>query len=201
MDLLHAIRTRRSIGKVRPDLPPRADIEAMLEAATCAPNHHKVEPWQFIVLSGQGRERLADAWADIEQARHADPASDAAQRAVAGVRAKAYRAPVVIVAIAEPPSHTKIVATENIEAVAAAVQNMLLVAGNRGLGAMWRTGEVAYAPRAKAAFGLSPEHTIVGFIYVGYPAADPSPRSLAPHHTKTTWWGDAEGQYSGTVDG
>lgn len=190
MDILDTIRTRRSIARVRPNLPPRADIEAMLEAATYAPNHHKVEPWRFIVLTGQGRERLADVWAAIEADKHADPASDAAQRAVAGVHAKAYRAPVVIVAIAEPPSEPKVVAAENRAAVAAAIQNMLLVAESRGLGAMWRTGEVAYDPRTLAAFGLSSDHAIVGFIYVGYPAAEPPPRHLAPHHAKTTWWGD-----------
>ena len=37
MDILHIIRTRRSVGKVRSELPARADIEAMLEAATYAP--------------------------------------------------------------------------------------------------------------------------------------------------------------------
>ncbi len=196
MDILHIIRTRRSVGKVRSELPARADIEAMLEAATYAPNHHKVEPWRFIVLTGTGRDRLADVWADIERTKHADPTSDAAQRAATGVRAKAYRAPVIIVAIAEPPSGPKVVAAENTEAVAAAVQNMLLVAESRGLGAMWRTGEVAHDPRTPAAFGLSSDHIIVGFIYVGYPAAEPSPRRLAPHHAKTDWWGDVEGDYS-----
>jgi nitroreductase len=52
MDVLTAIHTRHSTGKVKPDPVPRAVIEKLLLAAVQAPNHHKVRPWRFVVLSG-----------------------------------------------------------------------------------------------------------------------------------------------------
>src|SRR4051794_16216479 len=58
MDVLEAIRTRRSVGKVGPERPPRELIEQLLEAATAAPNHHLTEPWRLIVLAGRTREEL-----------------------------------------------------------------------------------------------------------------------------------------------
>ena len=49
MDVMEAIRGRRSVGKMRQDLPPREAIETILDAGTWAPCHHVTEPWRFSV--------------------------------------------------------------------------------------------------------------------------------------------------------
>lgn len=49
MDLFEAIRSRRSIGKVKPDPVERHLIERIIEAGTWAPNHKNTEPWRFFV--------------------------------------------------------------------------------------------------------------------------------------------------------
>jgi nitroreductase len=49
----------------------------------------------------------------------------------------------------------------------AATQNMLLAAFAQGLGAMWRTGALAYDPIVKNGLGLSAEEKIIGFLYIG----------------------------------
>ena len=59
MNVLEAIYHRQSIGAMKPDPVPRGDIEKLLGAAVQAPNHYKVRPWRFVVLTGAGRERLA----------------------------------------------------------------------------------------------------------------------------------------------
>ena len=58
MDVFEAIHSRMSIGKVSPDPVPRALIEKMLDAAAQAPNHHKVQPWRFIVVQDPTLKRL-----------------------------------------------------------------------------------------------------------------------------------------------
>ncbi len=57
MDVLTAIKTRHSVGRVKPDPIPEAIINTLLSAAVQAPNHFKVRPWQFVVLTGGSREK------------------------------------------------------------------------------------------------------------------------------------------------
>ena len=63
MDVMDAIRGRRSVGKVRQVLPSRKAIETILEAATWAPCHHVTEPWRFRVIAGEAREALGEVMA------------------------------------------------------------------------------------------------------------------------------------------
>ena len=96
MSVFEAIRQRRSIGKVKSDLPPREKIERMLEAATYAPNHHTVEPWRFIVLAGPAREPLGQLMEQSLRAKMLETGSEKAQAALAKERNKPLRAPVLI---------------------------------------------------------------------------------------------------------
>ena len=172
MELFEAIHTRQSVSKVRPDPVPREMIEKLLAAAAQAPNHHKVRPWRFIVLTGAARERLGEAMAQSLLRRN--PA--ALPEALANDRAKPLRAPVLIVVAADKPNQPKVVDIENVSAASAAAQNLLLAAHALGLGAMWRTGDAAFDPEVKTALGLAPDQHLIGFIYVGYPLAElPAP--------------------------
>ena len=61
MNVSEAIRTRRSLGKVKPDAVPQELIEQIVEAGTWAPNHKLTEPWKFFVMQGEGRDVLGNA--------------------------------------------------------------------------------------------------------------------------------------------
>jgi nitroreductase len=91
--------------------------------------------------------------------------------------------------VAEPPHQPKVLEIENIEATAAAVQNMLLAAEELGLACMWRTGDAAYDPRVKQWLGLAPAEHIVSMLYVGFPAIPRLERVPIPFEQKTTWLG------------
>src|SRR5262245_59578717 len=152
MELFEAIHTRQSVSKVRPDPVPRELIEKLLSAAAQAPNHHKVRPWRFIVLTGAARERLGEAMGTSLLRRN----PNAVPEAVAAERAKPLRAPVLIAVGVDKATQPKVVEIENVSAASAAAQNMLLAAHALGLGAMWRTGDAAFDPGVKAALGLAP---------------------------------------------
>ena len=62
MELMEALRTRRSIRKFEDREVPEAMVRQMLDAAMMAPSAGNAQPWQFVVVTG--RERL-DAMADI----------------------------------------------------------------------------------------------------------------------------------------
>ncbi len=187
MSVFDVIKARRSVGLMKPDLPPKATIERILEAATYAPNHHEVEPWRFIVLAGKAREDLGNLTAQLLREKLPETESEKSLAALAKERQKPLRAPVVIVAASLAPSDPKITDIENVEAVSAAVQNMLLVAEEEGLAAIWRTGGPVYEPRVKAFFGLQPHEHIVGLVYLGY-AAVPKPERQRTHFAEKTEW-------------
>jgi nitroreductase len=189
MHVFDLIKRRRSIGKMTQERPAREHIERLLEAATHAPNHHKVQPWKFIVLAGKAREELGAVMAESLARRLEETSGDRAQALLNKERNKLLRSPVVIVVVAEPPQQPKVLEIENIEAVAAAVQNMLLTAEEMGLACMWRTGDAAYDPHVKRWLGLAPGDHIVSFLYVGYPAIPRLERVPISFKEKTTWSG------------
>ena len=189
MNVFETIKRRRSIGKMTQEQPTRRQIEKLLEAATHAPNHHKVEPWKFIVLAGKAREELGMVMEESLAGRLGETSSKTAQALLNKERNKLMRSPIVIVVVAEAPKLPKVLAIENIAAAAAATQNMLLTAEEMGLAAMWRTGDAAFDPHVKAWLGLEPEDQIVSFLYLGFPAIPRLERHPISFEEKTTWLG------------
>ena len=182
MQLLEGIYQRSSIGKVRLDAPPRAEIEAILEAAVQAPNHRVTEPWHFFVLTGKSREKLGEFMEALLMRKK--PESNEEERA--RERAKPLRAPVLIV-VTSAPGKDEIETVENFAATAAAVENLLLAAHARGLAAQWRTGDPAYSAEVKQWLGVSDDTAITAIVYVGYADMDPKPRRRVPAVEKTEW--------------
>jgi nitroreductase len=185
MSLWEAIRERRSFGKVTGDPVDRATIEQLLEAANWAPSHRCTEPWRFFVMTGDGRQILADAYADI--ADRPEAAEEERQAVRTKQAAKAFRAPVVIAAAVSPAEDPNVIRIEEFAAAHAAVQNLLLAAHALGLAAIWRSGEPCYHPRMKQAFGLSESEELVGLIYLGYPDGAQPAGKRRPTADKTVW--------------
>ena len=60
---LEFLLTRRSrpAKTLRDPAPTRDELAPILEAAGRTPDHGKLEPWRFVVLSGGALQRLANA--------------------------------------------------------------------------------------------------------------------------------------------
>ncbi|PRY08247.1 nitroreductase [Paraburkholderia sp. BL25I1N1] len=63
-DVDAALVTRRSIRAFLPTPVPRADIEAILEAASRAPSGTNTQPWKVCVVTGESLARLSQALLD-----------------------------------------------------------------------------------------------------------------------------------------
>ena len=183
MDVFDAIHGRLTISKVKPDALPRDVIEKLLSAGAQAPNHHKVRPWRFVVLTGDGRKKLGDVMAASFLDRNPATPPEGLDK----TRALPLRAPVVIAVGADKPADTKIVEMENISAASAAAQNILLAAHAQSLGAIWRTGEWARDAKVKEFLGFAADQQIVGFIYVGYPDVTPEPYVRQGFEDRVIW--------------
>jgi nitroreductase len=188
MQVLEAIRTRRSIGKVTDLRPGKHEIETILDAGTWAPSHHVTNPWRFVVIAGEERRIFGEISARSKLERMEREGRSIAGEAEVLIR-KAFRAPVIIAVGVEPAGGPRIVEIEEIEAGAAAAQNMLLAAHSLGLATMWRTGDAAYDPAVRSYLGLSERGHILGFIYVGYAAIDKERVDHVAYTQVTEWRG------------
>jgi nitroreductase len=177
MDAIEALRARRSIGKLEGDVS-EAEVRELVELATLAPNHKLTEPWRFTVLRGAARERLGAVWAEFV-GRETEFQGEQREELLSRTASKPLRAP-VIVAVSVRTDANPVRATEDFAATSAAVENMLVGAHASGLGAIWRTGAVAYRDEIKAFLGLEASDRIVAFVYLGQPAMSvPPPRPRA----------------------
>lgn len=163
MDALSALHNRVSMPRLTGPAPTAEQQEAIFKAALRAPDHAWLRPWRFLVLEGEGLEKLGELFHSAALERTGDPASPEVARA----RGLPLRAPMIIVAISSPRSHPKVPEAEQDMSCAVAVGNMLLAAHALGLGAVWRTGEPARDPVVTRGLGLAPGEKIVAFLYLG----------------------------------
>ena len=169
LDMLEALaQRRRSNLRVDPDRPVAPELVGRLvRLAGTAPNHKKTYPWRFRVVTGDSRAALGDALArDLEADGEENPAK------VAKARVKYLRAPVVLVVAAAAGTHD-VMTEENRDAVAAAIQTLLLGATAVGLASLWSTGAAAHSVGVAELCGLDPTDTVVGLVYLGWPISDP----------------------------
>jgi nitroreductase len=169
VQLAEVVMSRVSTPRLVEPVPDPDTLAEVLAMARRAPDHGRLRPWRFYVLQGAALTELGDVFESA--ARESKPDLDDVQ--ARRFREMPLRAPMIIVAGAALTSGHKVPAWEQLVAVGAAVQNLQLGLESAGFGCMWRTGEMAMAPRVLARFGLGPEDRIVGFLYVGTPQVRP----------------------------
>lgn len=163
MDLVRLIQQRVSCPQVVEPGPSPAQLEELFRAACRAPDHGNLKPWRFLVIEGEARQQLGELF--LQAALLKDP--NLVEPLQAKMQKMPLRAPTLVVVIAKLQSHPKVPMVEQQVAAGAAAQNMLLAAHGLGLGAMWRTGDMAYDATVAAGLGLADNEEIIGFIYLG----------------------------------
>ena len=149
MEVLEAIRTRRSIRKYEKRPVPEEAIGKILEAGRWAPSASNAQPWDFIVLRDEGvRKEVARA------ATYGRFLADA---------------PLGIAVVIDPAA-----STHPVEDGAIATQNMLLAAHALGLGTCWiGSYGSTYEEKVKEILGIPRGKRLLSIVSVGFPAESP----------------------------
>jgi nitroreductase len=185
--LLDIVAARRSAPRLADPGPSVAELATMLRAAAAAPDHGRLRPWRFTVFTGTERCRFGAVLA--EALRRRDPAADEAR--LAKERCRLERAPAVV-AVAAAVTECTIAPAEQVAAVHAATQNLLLAATALGYGSMWRTGITCTDPHVRASLGLAPADVLVGFVYLGTVPVEPPPRPAPTLDGVVRTWTEVE---------
>lgn len=165
MQALDALLSRVSIARLSEPAPDARQRELMLRAALRAPDHGQLRPWRFIEIEGEGRVALGELFASALLAREPQAADAALDKA----RAMPLRAPLLWLVVARPQAHPKVPRDEQLQSAACAAHGILLAAHAQGVGAIWRTGEMALDPTVARGLGLGADELILGFLYLGTP--------------------------------
>jgi len=163
MDAIEALTTRSSAKAYGDMAPTRDHIDVILQSAVRAPDHGRLRPWRFMLISGEQRRKFGDLLAASAMRRNANISAGDLQRE----HDKATRAPLIILVACRTVPGTKVPIIEQILAAGAAAQNILLALHNFGYAAAWKTGEAAYDPEVKKGLGLNADDHIIAFIYAG----------------------------------
>lgn len=165
MNALDALLQRVSVSKLVEPAPDQAQREYIFRSALRAADHGRLCPWRFLTIEGDARQQLGELFARVAEADNPEISPSVLER----FHTMTLRAPLLVVVIARCVEHAKVPEIEQILSAGAAAQNMITAAFALGLGAIWRTGEMAYHPAVKAELGLTENEQIVGYLYFGTP--------------------------------
>jgi len=155
--------------------PTPAQLDQMLGAAMHVPDHGRLAPWRFVVISGDARQPLAEYLA--ARARERDPAAPAAL--AEKTRARFAQSPCVVVVVAHLHAGHKVPESEQWLSGGAVCLALLQAAHALGFGAQWLTGWAAYDAPVLARLGLADNERVLGFIHIGS-IAEPAPERPRP---------------------
>ena len=174
------VEARRSIRAFLPDPVPRADLDAIVEAACLAPAPHHSRPWRFVVVDtdtakralaqGMGERWRRDLLADGVAAERVEELVNASHQ-------KLERAPAFVVGcltwngLDRYPDERRQRAEWGMAllSLGAAVENLMLTATDRGLASCWVAAPIFCPEEARDALELPVEWLPHALVLVGRP--------------------------------
>lgn len=185
------VKGRRSVrryqdGPIEPEI-----VEGLLEAGVWAPSAHNRQPWRFAVLTdNDAKQTLASKMGELlRRARLADgDDSGAVEADVQRSHARITTAPLVIAAFLTmedmdtypDPVRSNAEHLMAVQGVAMAVNNILLAAQARGLGACWMCAPLFCSEAVVEAVGAPPHWQAQALLTIGYPASGGKPARRRP---------------------
>jgi coenzyme F420-0:L-glutamate ligase/coenzyme F420-1:gamma-L-glutamate ligase len=190
-EILHVIKTRRSIRKYSPRKVTKKTLNEIFEAARWAPSAHNAQPWRFVVLTESSAKMvLADAMAKawIKDLAKKDTSAEIAEKLAKRSIRRFAKAPIIVVAcltLLDMPKPLdeegrKIERDLAIQSLGASIQNMLLAAHSRGLGACWFCAPIFCKDEVREVLRLPADFEPQALITLGYAVEKPEapPRKL-----------------------
>lgn len=180
------IHSRQHIGP-KHLLAPGPSPEVLLQllgSAAAAPDHDQLRPWRFIVIGAEARPRLAESFAQALLER--DP--QALPEQLDDARSKAYRGPVLLLAIADLRTpNPDVPEAEKLLSLGCAIQNLLLAALAHGFASGLTSGRALSSSALRHTFGVAQGELAVCFINLGT-ASKARPRKVRPAPLDFVTW-------------
>ena len=188
MDLIAAIKERRSCRAFLPDPIDEATIEQVLEAAVWAPSPANLQPWEFIVITAREvKEKIHATSSELKQVWFEKSGWKWVNKYSIDFLKEV---PVMVCVVGDPKkSGLDFFSNQGAEAYqhacAAAIQNMMLMAHSFGLGTLWFT--LFDREVVRGILGVAAEKEPMALICIGKPAEEPMQTPRRSAKDKTTY--------------
>jgi nitroreductase len=163
MDAIENLLTRNSPRELSLPAPSKEDMQEIYQAALRAPDHAWLRPSRFIEVRGESLQKLSNIFEDFANEHIENITPELLEK----YKAAPFRAPMIVILATKITEHPKVPATEQMLSTAAAAQNILLGLHAKNYAGIWRTGKFAFNKIVSQKLGLSAEHEIIGYLYIG----------------------------------
>ncbi len=186
--ILHNIAERRSVFPPAFSDEPvsREELELMLEAANWAPTHKLTQPWRFVVLLGQAKQRLADFL--VQHYKDHTPEHLRLEKKIQKLGFNPVKSSAIIAICMLRDKAERVPEWEELAATACAVQNLWLAATALGLGGYWSSPSAM--EELGDLLGLEDGGRCLGLFYLGHCRFPDAAVKRSPWQDKVRWLRD-----------
>jgi len=191
-DVVDVVFSRASVRFFKPDPIPREALRKILEAGTRAPVAGGVEKWFFITVTSEEKRKVIHELLKKAHVLYATKVlrkpypEESVKKWVRRMEAGMYYAPAYIagyVDMREPRHRKEYLEEEKIfihQTIAAAFQNMILMAWSLGIGSVWLGVPLFMKKEFNKVLEPPEGHELAGILALGYPTEKPK---LKPRKT------------------
>ncbi len=203
MELLEAIKSRRSVRLFIDDPVNELDLSLILDAANWAPSARNQQPWRFIVVKNkkivtQMADEVHKKLDQLEKIARKNNDEDLIKKSTHYRVPFTFftRAPLTVAVVMTEYAGTGLAAkvgvdssrfSSALQSVSAAIQNFLLAAHDLGYGSCWMTGPLVACPEISEVLRLKENEQLVAILPLGKYSKVPKARPRKTKEQVTTF--------------
>lgn len=184
--MISAIYDRRSVRKFSDTPISKEDMTEIIESGIKAPSSKNRQPWKFIVVQGNEKEKMLKAFRQgISREEKESALLPQSRQHIAAAKYTVdimESAPVTVFVVnslgksilSDLTPEERVYEICNIQSISAAIQNMLLTATEKGIGSLWICD--IYFAYAELCEWLNREGQLMAAVAFGYPDEFPQAR-------------------------
>jgi nitroreductase len=167
-------------GKIIPD----EQVMQLLALGDMAPTHKHTEPWRFFVYSGSKLKEFVNDHAELYKKTSRESFKQDKYDKILGNDINVSH--IIVTAMKRDPEE-RIAEVEEIAAVSAAIENILIGATAMGISSFWSSGGMTHKDEFKHFLGLGDKDIVMGILYLGYSDFTHEGKRVIPLEEKITW--------------
>ena len=163
LSVREAVIGRRSIKLFNGQPVEREDLMAIIDDAVWAPNHGNREPWRLVTACGPELGQLHELLRDIAVPRWKELSPEELDSQM-----KKFTLPGAYVFVIVPEDVRQKERLEDYAAAACFLQNVQLLAWDKGIGSCWKTPPFLDAPKFREALKVGGGERVIAMLQLGY---------------------------------